>query len=241
MPVSNPALKNSTFPQTKTIGNVMTLKGTIMKIGLLFLLLSGTAIFTWHRYYEAEPIQFLIMTGIAGSLLVAIITIIFPKISPMTAPVYALLEGLAIGGVSAVLEDSYPGIVIQAVTITFAIFASLLFLYATGAIKVTRKFRKIIISATVGIFIVYIIHFLLRYFFQIEIPYLHSNGPIGIAISIFIAAIAASNLILDFDFISRKINQKNPKYLEWYAAFGLMITLVWLYFEILRLLQKIRR
>lgn len=241
MPTSNPALKNPVFNQTYSTDKGMTLGGTIAKIGFLFVLLLCTALYTWYRYYQGESVHIWIITGIAGSLVIAVVTIIFPKISPLTAPLYALLEGLAIGGISAMLESEYSGIVIQAVSLTFAVLAALLLLYATGIIKVTKKFRIMVVSATMGIFLVYVAHFVLRYFFQLEIPYLHSSGPIGIAINVFIAAIAALNLVLDFDFIARGIKRQTPKYLEWYAAFGLMITLVWLYLEILRLLQKIRR
>lgn len=241
MQTNNPVWKDDVFQRSRTNDTTMTFYGTLAKISVLFLLLLGTAIYTWMQHARGENIELLIGTGIIGSLIIAIFTIFIPKISPYTAPVYAILEGFAIGGISAYLEASYPGIVIQAVSITFSILAALLLLYATGLIKVTKKFRIMVISATLGILMLYLVHFILRLFFQIEIPFLHSSGPVGIAINAFIAAIAALNLVLDFDFITRGIKKRSPKYLEWYAAFGLMITLVWLYFEILRLLQKLRK
>lgn len=179
----------------------------------------------------------MMMIGVIGGLVFAIITAFFPKAAPVTGPIYAALEGFFIGGISAFAEGAYSGIVIQAVSLTFAVMAALLFLYATRIIKVTRNFRLMVVSATFGILIVYLINFIMN-FFGASVPYLHSSGPVGIGISLFIVAIAALNLVLDFDFIEQGVNRGAPKHMEWYGAFGLIVTLVWLYIEILRLLQK---
>ncbi|WP_173917809.1 Bax inhibitor-1/YccA family protein [Halobacillus sp. Marseille-Q1614] len=237
----NPALNEKVFSRNHSGGSSMTFGGTIGKTSLLFIFLLGTAGYTWYQYIQGTDVRTMMMIGLIGSLIFALITIFFKKAAPVTAPVYAALEGFFIGGLSSIVESMYPGIVLQAVSITFGVMAGLLILYSLRIIRVTQKFRQMVIAATIGILIVYLINFILNIFFNTQVPYLHSNGWIGIGINIFIAAIAALNLVLDFDFIERGVKRQAAKHLEWYAAFGLMITLVWLYIEVLRLLQKLRR
>ncbi|MBN9654599.1 Bax inhibitor-1/YccA family protein [Halobacillus sp. GSS1] len=236
----NPVLKDDTFQRSAATGKTMTLGGTTAKISLLFLFLLGTAAYTWYQYSLGVDVTLMMIIGAIGGLIFALITAFFPKAAPVTAPIYAALEGFFIGGISAFVEGAYSGIVIQAVSLTLAVMGALLILYATRVIKVTRNFRLMVVSATLGIFLVYLVNFILN-FFGMTVPYLHSSGPIGIGISLFIVAIAALNLVLDFDFIEKGVNRGAPKHMEWYGAFGLIVTLVWLYIEILRLLQKLRR
>ncbi|CDQ18652.1 Bax inhibitor-1/YccA family protein [Halobacillus karajensis] len=236
----NPVLKNGTFQRSGLQGESMTLGGTVAKISLLFLFLLGTATYTWYQYSLGADVTIMMVIGAIGGLIFALITAFFPKAAPVTAPIYAALEGFFIGGISAFVEGAYSGIVIQAVSLTMAVMGALLFLYATRIIKVTKNFRLMVVSATLGIFLVYLVNFILN-FFGLTVPYLHSSGPIGIGISLVIVAVAALNLVLDFDFIEQGVNRGAPKHMEWYGAFGLIVTLVWLYIEILRLLQKIRR
>ncbi|MYL20418.1 hypothetical protein GLW04_10995 [Halobacillus litoralis] len=240
MRTSNPILKTDAFQRSREQGKTMTLGGTIAKIAVLFLFLLGTAGYTWYQYAQGADVTMMMLIGALGGLVFALVTAFIPKAAPVTAPIYAALEGFLIGGLSAYAEGAYSGIVIQAVSLTLAVMAALLFLYAARIIKVTRNFRLMVVSATLGIFLVYLVQFILQ-FFGMEVPYLHSSGPIGIGISLFITAIAALNLVLDFDFIEQGVDRGAPKHMEWYGAFGLIVTLVWLYIEILRLLQKIRR
>lgn len=241
MRTGNPVLKNDIFTNSGEQGEAMTLGGTVGKTFILFLFLLGTALYTWYRYSQGEDVYTMMIIGGIGALVVALITMFFRKAAPITAPIYAALEGFAVGGLSAILESQFPGIVIQAAALTFSVMGVLLFLYAARIIKVTKNFRLVVVSATLAIFVVYLIDLGLNLFTSMSVPYLHSSGVVGIGISLFIVAVAALNLVLDFDFIERGANARAPKYLEWYGAFGLMVTLVWLYIEILRLLQKIRR
>ena len=178
--------------------------------------------------------------AILGFIL-AIVTIFrSPAKAGSTAPLYSLSQGIFLGAITMVFEVQYPGIAIQAIGLTFGILASLLFCYKSGIIKPTENFRLMIFSATAGIALLYLVSFIMS-FFGSGIGFLHSNGPLGIGASAFIVAIAALNLVLDFDFIEEGADAGLPKYMEWYGAFSLMVTLVWLYMEILRLLSKLRR
>lgn len=240
---ANPALKKG-FEKAKydyDSAESMTLKGTVNKTFILLALIMATAIYSW-RVVSAGNESLLIsslMVGSIGGLIFAIITIFKPKAAPITAPIYALLEGLILGGISALYEIQQPGIVKNAVLLTFGILITLIFLYKTNVIRVTKNFRLGVIAATGGIFLVYLINFILR-FFGIQVPFIHSTGLIGIGISLLIVVIASLNLVLDFDFIERGVEAGAPEYMEWYGAFGLMVTLIWLYMEILRLLSKLR-
>jgi uncharacterized YccA/Bax inhibitor family protein len=176
--------------------------------------------------------------GIVGGLVTALVTVFKKTWSPVTAPLYAVLEGFALGGISVMLESVYPGIVIQAVALTFGTAGCLLIAYKSGVIKVTENFKLGVFAATGGIALIYIATAVLG-FFGIQIPYIHENGLIGIGFSLVVVVIAALNLVLDFDFIEKGAEHGAPKFMEWYAAFGLMVTLIWLYIEILRLLAKL--
>ena len=240
---ANPALNEKTFRDFTIQGTeVMTINGTVNKCAILILLAIISAYYTWHKFTTTgsiETVQPFILIGVIGGFIVALITIFKKTVSSMTAPLYAILEGLALGGISAVFEKSYPGIAVQAIFLTFGVLLSLLLAYKSRLIKATENFKLGVVAATGGIALVYIINLIMS-FFGANIPFLNDSTPVGIGISIFIVIIAALNLVLDFDFIENAANQKAPKYMEWYAAFGLMVTLVWLYLEILRLLAKIR-
>jgi uncharacterized YccA/Bax inhibitor family protein len=181
----------------------------------------------------------LLWLGTIGGFIFALVTVFKKAWSPVTAPAYALLEGLALGGISAVLNLRFPGIAIQAVGLTFGVLFVLLLAYRSGLIQVTQKFRLGVIAATGAIMLFYVAQFLLG-FFGFHFSTVNGSSPIGIGFSVIVVIVASLNLVLDFDFIESGVRASAPKYMEWYAAFGLMVTLVWLYLEILRLLTKIR-
>jgi uncharacterized YccA/Bax inhibitor family protein len=235
MKTKNPAINRlSDFARGLEVGSglTMTFQGTINKIAILFLLMFASAVFTWSRGPEAA--QKLMIIGLIGGLILALITIFKANISHITAPIYAIFEGLFIGGISLMFNTLMDGIVQTAVILTFAIFAAMLLLYKARIIRATEKFRSIVIAATGAIFVFYLISFIMR-LFGIQILNLHSMGLIGIGISVAIVIIASLNLILDFDAIEQGVNSGAPAKMEWYAAFGLIVTLVWLYIEVLRL------
>ncbi|HEX5563720.1 MAG TPA: Bax inhibitor-1/YccA family protein [Sporosarcina sp.] len=237
---ANPSLGEDTFKGLRADGGMsMTISGTVNKTFILFLLLCVTAFFTWHQYFAGNDIQALLWIGLGGGFVVALITIFVKKAAPYTAPLYALLEGLVIGGISAMFESQFEGITTQAILLTLGTLFSLLLAYRSGFIKVTENFKLGVVAATGAIFFVYLADFVLR-FFGMEVPFIHETGIVGILISVAIVVVAALNLVLDFDFIEKGAEQHAPKYMEWYGAFGLMVTLVWLYLEILRLLSKLR-
>jgi uncharacterized YccA/Bax inhibitor family protein len=178
------------------------------------------------------------VAGVLGGFVVAMVTIFKKEWSPVTAPIYALLEGLALGGISAAMELRYPGIAIEAVGLTFGTLFVLLLAYRSGLIPVTQKLRMGIVAATGGIAVFYLMEMVLG-IFGIHFAAINGSGLIGIGFSLFVVAIAALNLVLDFDFIESGVQAGAPKYMEWYGAFGIMVTLVWLYIEILRLLSKL--
>jgi len=177
--------------------------------------------------------------GLIGGLILALITIFKPSASPYTAPAYAACEGLLLGAISAAFEKAYPGIVVQAVGLTFGTLAALLLAYTSRLIKPTENFKLGIVAATGGIMLLYLASFILG-LFGIPIGFIHSSGPIGIGFSVVVVIIAALNLVLDFDFIETGVERGAPKYMEWYGGFALLVTLIWLYLEILRLLAKLR-
>ncbi len=239
----NPALQASTFTtEGMTRGETMTINGVTNKCFLMLLLMLFPAYYVWNLYYSSEGtanINLYMMVGAIGGLVVALITVFKKTWAPVTVPIYALLEGLFLGGISAFFDMRFPGIVIQAVGLTIAVFAALLFAYRSGMIKATENFKLGVAAATGGIFLIYLVGFVLS-FFGTGIPYIHESGMIGIGFSLFVCVIAALNLVLDFDFIEEGAKARAPKYMEWYAAFGLMVTLIWLYLEILRLLSKLQ-
>jgi uncharacterized YccA/Bax inhibitor family protein len=244
MRTSNPALNDATFTgiaRTALTTEAMTIQGTVNKSLVLLVLLFLSATWTWRAYLIGRDLQAVtlwLLVGGIGGFIVALITVFKKAWSPITAPVYALLEGLVLGGISSIFEARYPGIVVQAVGLTFATLFVLLLAYKSGIIRATERFKLGVVAATGGIALFYIITMVLG-FFNIHIPYIYGNGLIGIGFSLFVVVIAALNLVLDFDFIEQGAAQGVPKYMEWYGAFGLMVTLIWLYLEILRLLSKI--
>ena len=224
-------------------GDVMTLQGTVNKTGILLALLVICAFYTWNIFFQTgnpAAVMPLALGGAIGGLIFALITIFKKTWAGITAPIYAGLEGLFLGGISAIFEAQYPGIVIQATGLTLGTLASLLLLYKMGIIKPTENFRLMIVSATMGIGVLYLISFVMNMFGSTGIGFIHSNGLFGIGFSLFVVAIAALNLVLDFDFIEQGAEQGAPKYMEWFGAFALMVTLIWLYLEMLRLLAKLR-
>ena len=239
---SNPALSDKVFNITEdgTV-DVMTLSGTVNKCILMLLAILATATYSWTSFADSpESAQPFMIAGAIGGFITALIIIFKPKTATYLAIVYALLEGLFLGAISAFMESVMPGIAFQAMTLTFGILASLLFLYKTGIIKATPNFRRMVMAATGGIFLLYLISWIMG-MFGMGVPLLHSSGTMGIIISGAIVVIASLNLVLDFDFIERGVEQGAPKYMEWYGAFGLMVTLIWLYLEILRLLSKLNK
>jgi uncharacterized YccA/Bax inhibitor family protein len=240
----NPVLPNSTFTDVTQRGysRPMTLTGVINRSIFLLLLVAGTAAGVWS-YCNSNPgaIYPMVMVGTLGGFVVAMVTTFKRDWSPFTAPVYAVLEGVFIGGLSLVMERQFPGLVLQAVLLTFGVMFALLAAYQSRIIRPSETFKAVIVGATFGIVIVYLISMVLQLFFHTGIPLIHDSGPVGIIFSLVVVGIAALNLVLDFDFIENGVAAGAPKWMEWYAAFGLTVTLVWLYIEVLRLLAKMRR
>ena len=240
----NPALNDNTFMnEGRVMGQTMTLQGTVNKTGFLLGILVLTAVYTWNLFFQTgnpAAVMPIAIGGAIGGFIMALVTIFKKTWSPITAPIYAALEGLFLGGISAIFEYQYPGIVIQATGLTLGTLASLLVLYKLGIIKPTENFRLMIVSATMGIAVLYLISMIMNMFGSTGIGFIHSNGLFGIGFSLFVVAIAALNLVLDFDFIEQGAEMGAPKYMEWFGAFSLMVTLIWLYLEMLRLLAKLR-
>jgi uncharacterized YccA/Bax inhibitor family protein len=242
MKSGNPALSAKTFDGLEISDQPMTLSGTINKTAMLLALVLVGAGWVWNIYFashRAQDIAPYIWGGSIGGLLLALATVFFKRTAPFSAPLYALLEGLAIGGLSALYESSRPGIAIQAVGLTLATLAAMLLVYRFELIKVTEHFKAGLAAATGGIAILYVVDLVLTYFGH-PVAMINAGGVTGILFSLFVIAIAALNLVMDFDFIAKGVAQQSPRYMEWYSAFGLVVTLVWLYLEILRLLAKRR-
>lgn len=235
---SNPILNEKTFDSFSYIGSdTMTIQGTTNKALIMFGLLLAGAAFTWMNMNTNLAMP-LMLGGAIGGFIVAMITIYKQEWAPKTVPIYAILEGLFIGGISSYFDARFPGIVIQAVSLTFGVFFCLLFCYKSGLIKATENFKLGVVAATGAIALVYMASMILR-MFGTSIPFIHESGMIGIGFSLVVVVVASMNLILDFDFIEDASAKGAPKYMEWYGAFGLMVTLVWLYLEMLRLLSKL--
>ncbi|PIF05142.1 MAG: hypothetical protein CSA36_08230 [Draconibacterium sp.] len=244
---SNPVLKENVFHKDYSPSfEVMTVNGTINKTALMLLLVIAGAAYTWRKFIEAYTVNpelagkavlpWLLIGGIGGFITV-LVTVFRPKSSAISAPVYAVFEGLLLGGLSAMLETVYNGIVMRAVALTLAVFLAMLFIYRSGVIKVTRKFAMGVFAATAGIFVVYLVGFIAG-LIGVNMSFLYGNSNWSIGISLVVVVVAALNLVLDFSFIENAAGSGAPKYMEWYGAFGLMVTLVWLYIELLRLLAK---
>ncbi|MFM7710214.1 MAG: Bax inhibitor-1/YccA family protein, partial [Ferruginibacter sp.] len=224
-------------------GNTMTVAGSLQKFAFLFILLMGTAFYAWKEVMNyGSSINLMIWGGAIGGLVVAIIIMFKKEWSPFLAPVYALLEGLFVGAISAmynnVFEDIAPNLVMNAVGLTFGVGIAMYLLFSFRIIQATQKFKAVVFTATAGIAIFYFIVWILSIFGVSGPAFLHEGSMLGIGFSLFVVAIAALNLILDFDMIEQGSQMGAPKYMEWYGAFGLMVTFVWLYLEILRLLSK---
>lgn len=240
---NNPVLKEKAFAGAIPTGETMTIQGTVNKTGLLLLFVVVAAAWTWGMAHSETPDAAYpwILGGALGGFVVALVTIFKKEWSPISAPVYALLEGLVLGGISAFFEQMYKGIAVQAISLTFGVLFVLLLAYKFRIVQATRGFKLGVIAATGGIAIVYLINMVMSLFFHRPMSFLYSSGPWGIGISLFVVIIASLNLIIDFDMIETGARMGAPKYMEWYGAFGLMVTLIWLYMEILRLLSKVRR
>ena len=243
MKTSNPALGQDTFRDVASYtGDTMTISGTVNKAGLLMLLCVASAAWTWNRFFAtgdpASVAPMMVVGGISGFVL-AMVTIFKKQWAGVTSPLYALAQGALLGGISAMFEMRYHGIAIQAVMLTFGTLIAMLLVYRSGLIKVNDKFRIGVVAATGGIALFYLAQFVLG-FFGITFHTVNSGSPIGIAFSLLVVGIAALNLVLDFDLIEQGARYNAPKYMEWYGAFALMVTLIWLYLEVLRLLTKLR-
>lgn len=240
---NNPVIQENALrgESYNTISPPMTISGSIMKTFVLLLFLMIPAFVTWYQFTLGymDKVQFIMMAGLIIGFILALIITFKPSWAPYLSPAYAFCEGAFLGGLSAQIEAMYPGIAIQAIGLTFMTTFAMLAIYKTGIIKVTDKFRAILLSAMGGIFLLYLVSFILSFFGK-QIPYLFSSSPIGIGFSIFVVIIAALSLLPNFDFIEKGTQMMLPKYMEWYSAFGVMVTLVWLYMEIVRLLVKLR-
>jgi len=244
MATANPAMSEAVYRRAgvaTTPSRVMTIQGSVLKTAILVVILLATAAYTWAQAAAgATGLAYgLLIAGAIGGFITALVTIFLPKVSPFTAPLYAALEGLVLGAISAVFEAAYPGIVIQALGLSVGVLAVMLFVYGTGLIRVTEKFKIGVIAATGAICLVYLVD-IVTSLFGTRLPFIHETGPVGIGFSLVVVVIAALNLILDFDFIEQGVKQQAAKYMEWYGGFSLLVTLIWMYLEILRLLAKLR-
>ena len=234
---SNPVMTEKAFQKSAGTlvqgGETMTVSGAVNKTLILTGILLLTTVFSY-----ANPNPILMWGGAIGGFIVVIFSVFKPQYSNITAPVYAALEGLFVGGISAIYASLFNGIIFQAVTITMAILFTMLFLYKSGIIKVTKSFRTGVIMATGAVALVYVVSIVLG-MFGIQIPYLHQGGMIGIGISLVIIGIASLNLLLDFDNFEKGEQYGAPAYMEWFSAMGLLITLIWLYLEVLRLVSML--
>jgi uncharacterized YccA/Bax inhibitor family protein len=244
MASANPAMSAEVFRRAgraDTPAAVMTLQGSVLKTSILVIILLATGAYAWHLFDKQAPaLGYGLLIGASlGGLVLAFVTVFFPRAAPITAPIYAGLEGIVLGTISAVFETMYAGIVLQAVSLSVGVLAVMLFVYGMGIIRATERFKIGVVAATGAVCLVYLATWVLS-FFNVSIPYIHGSGPIGIGFSVIVVIIAALNLILDFDFIEQGVRHQAPRYMEWYAGFSLLVTLVWMYLEILRLLAKLR-
>ena len=234
----NPALNKNSFKNftDTSISNQMTIDGTVNKTMLSLTVLFISAYYSWNSFSQS-----FIVIGAIGGFITALITIFKKHLSMYTVPVYAVFKGLMLGSLSYIFESSYPGIVNQAIFLTFGIMGALLFAYKTKIINPTENFKLGIFAATGGIALIYLINFIMSFWGGgISVMSPNNSSMFSIGFSFFVIIIASLNLVLDFDFIEEAAEARVPKYMEWYAAFGLLITLIWLYIEILRLLAKLQ-
>lgn len=253
----NPALKEGVFDKYKeqagvaatpdgrvlSAGDSMTLQGTVNKSFLLLFITMLTGAITWHYVFQptgAVAVMPVAIGGVLVALVVGLVIIFNNHLAPALSPFYAAFEGLALGCISAYYEAKYPGLVVQSVGLTTCVFLALLFAYTSRLIKATENFKLGVVAATGGICILYLINLVCILAFHMPIKPIYDAGPVGICLSLFVVTIAALNLVLDFDFIESGVEARAPKFMEWYGAFGLLVTLIWLYLEVLRLLAKLR-
>ncbi|SMO32601.1 Bax inhibitor-1/YccA family protein [Solitalea koreensis] len=240
---SNPTLKQNTFNLPVDSTELMTVSGTVRNTFLLLVMTVIPAMYTWYTLsIGANPATMMPLAwgGMIGALVLSFVTMFKKEWSPITAPLYALGEGLALGLISFYFDARFPGIAIQAIMLTFGVLFSMLMAYRFGWLRATERFRQVVMLATMGIMICYLINFVMS-FFGASMPMIHEGGLIGIGFSMVVVIVASLNLILDFDFIERGAAAGAPKYMEWYGAFSLLVTIIWLYLEILRLLSKLNR
>ena len=243
MRTTNPILNDKAFSRAGVAGaDAMTVNGTIQKTAAMLFLLMCSGAYTWTvtRVDGGAAAMPWAMGGVIGGLISVLVMCFKQDWSPVLGPAYALLEGLFLGALSSILEAQFHGIVLTAAMLTVGTLGVMLFVYRMGWIRATENFKMGIVAATGGIMVVYLVSMVLNMFGR-EIPYIHQSGAIGIGFSLFVVAIAALNLVLDFDFIEQGAAQGAPRYMEWFAGVGLLVTLVWLYVEILRLLAKLNR
>ena len=242
----NPGLNDRTFsglPRPALESERMSLQGTINKSFLSLLVLMAAALWPWSQFlasHNPAVVGVPMVVGLFGGFILALIISFRPMTAPYLTLPYAALEGLVLGGLSAILERRYPGIAIQATALTFAVLAALLVAYTTHLIRATQRFKAVVIGGTLAIGLLYLVTIVLQ-LFHVATPFMYDSSALSIGISLAIVGFAALNLILDFDLIETGVTQGAPRYMEWYGAFGLLVTLVWLYMEILRLLSKLRQ
>lgn len=240
----NPAISEKSFQHLTVTdtSNVMTVKGAINKVGFLFVMLIAGAIFSWYKFYsDPQAAVTLMWVGGIGGFVLCLVMVFKKQWSPYLAPAYGILEGLFVGAISAMYNFAFaakmPNLITNAIGLTLGAALAMFLLYRFKIIKATQKFRSIIFTATAGIAVFYLIVLVLR-LCGVQVGFMHDSSPLGIGISLFVVAIAALNLILDFDLIEYGAANNAPKYMEWYSAFGLLVTIVWLYLEVLRLLSR---
>lgn len=245
MRTSNPTLPSGIFSKWGSVseGEAMTMQGVVNKTGILLLCVLLTAGWTWMKFYQSgsDPasVSGWMMFGLIGGFVLALVTVFKLEWAPVTAPLYAMAEGLFLGGISSIFEANYPGIVIQATALTLGTLFAMLAAYRTGFVRATEGFKLGVLAATGGIALVYFAAMIMS-FFGTNLSFIYGGGALGIGFSLFVVTIAALNLVLDFDLIEQGTRYRAPKFMEWYCGFALMVTLIWLYIEFLRLLSKVR-
>ena len=246
----NPALQEKSFEGTIfqgiSTGQEMTVNGTMNKFGVLIMLMLGSTLFAWSQYYKGSDPMPLMLVGVFGGLALALVMAFKKPWAVYLAPAYAILEGLFVGSVSAFFDDAYktkyPGLVMQAVALTLVVTLVMYLLYRYRIIKVTGKLRSVITIATICVAVFYLIQWVAFSVFNTQVgAFTNAATPLGIGFSVVVVCLAAFNLLLNFDTIEKGVEMKAAKYMEWYSAFGLLVTVVWLYLEILRLLSKLNR
>ncbi len=243
---SNPVFQEKRFQGTVlegiSTGEEMTMKGTMNKFGVLTLLMIGSTLLAWSQFYKGSDPKPLMMIGVFGGLALAIVMAFKMKWAPFLAPVYAIFEGLFVGSISAMYNFAYPGLPVQAVALTLLVCLIMFLIYRYRIIKVTSKLRTVVVVATSAVALFYLLQWMTYAFTGTAIAssFTSSNTPLSIGFSILMVGLASFNLLLNFDNVEKGIEMKAPRYMEWYSAFGLLVTVVWLYLEILRLLSKFK-